>query len=236
MVERTELRPGVKHVIESPRGFPAHVSYPYFAIRQIPSETQPGKQEVYFGALAWSGSWEITIHTTLLGNIRVAGGMHHKDFGWTLEPGESFTTPVFVAGFTNDGLPGARKLMPRHVRKYQQKNVQTQKDDSVYHPVLYNSWEAVTFNVTYEKQLDLARKAAPLGIELFVIDDGWFGARDNDSAGLGDWFVNKQKFPNGLKPLADHVHQLGMKFGVWFEPEGVRLTKKPKYVCLALYD
>ncbi|KAI8138980.1 alpha-galactosidase [Fennellomyces sp. T-0311] len=218
MVESTKLRPGVTHVIQSQRGFPSHVSYPYFAIRQVPTDVNPST-EVYFGALAWSGSWEITVHTTLLGYTRVAGGMHHQDFGRTLEPGESFTTPVFVAGFTTEGMPGARKLMPRHARKYQQKNVKTQRDNKVFQPVLYNSWEAVTFNTTFDKQMELADIAAPLGVELFVVDDGWFGNRDNDSAGLGDWYVNKRKFPKGMKPLADKVHDLGMKFGLWFEPE-----------------
>ncbi|KAI9492080.1 alpha-galactosidase [Zychaea mexicana] len=220
MVESTELRPGVTHVVQSQRGFPSHVSYPYFAIRQVPSDVNPST-EVYFGAIGWSGSWEITAHTSLFGTTRVVGGMHHQDFGWTLEPNESFTTPIFVAGFTSEGMPGARKLLPRHVRKYQQKNLETQKDSNVFHPVLYNSWEAVTFNVTAEKQLELAEIAAPLGIELFVIDDGWFGDRNNDSAGLGDWYVNEEKFPNGLKPVADRVHELGMKFGLWFESEGV---------------
>ncbi|KAJ8661094.1 hypothetical protein O0I10_003317 [Lichtheimia ornata] len=219
-VQSTELKPGVAHTIESTRGFTDHVSFPYFAIRQVPSEVNPGT-EVYFGTLAWGGSWEITAHTNTYGYTRIIGGMHHLDFGWTLEPGESFTTPVFVAGFTDEGLPGARRRVPRHARKYQQSSLQTQKDDSVYHPVLYNSWEAVTFDVTYDKQVELADKAAPLGVELFVIDDGWFGDRDNDSAGLGDWYPSKKKFPDGLKPLADHVHDLGMKFGVWFEPESV---------------
>ncbi|KAI7856838.1 alpha-galactosidase [Circinella umbellata] len=220
MVESTELRPGVTHVIQSQRGFPSHVSYPYFAIRQVPSDVNPST-EVYFGALAWSGSWEITAHTSLFGTTRVVGGIHHQDFGWTLEPNESFTAPVFAAGFTNKGMPGARKLLPRHVRKYQKKNLETQKDDSVYHPVLYNSWEAMTFDFTIDKQLKLAEIAAPLGIELFVVDDGWFGARDNDSAGLGDWYPSKKKFPDGVKPLSDRVHELGMKFGIWYEPEGV---------------
>ncbi|KAI7860333.1 alpha-galactosidase [Circinella umbellata] len=223
MVQTTRLSPGVKHTVESTRGFADHVSHPYFALAQVPNAVNP-TTDVYFGALAWTGSWEIVIHTDTKGFVRVTGGIHHQDFGWTLEPGESFTTPVFAAGYTDQGLPGARRRMPRHARKYQKKNVATQKDDKVFHPVLYNSWEAVSFDLNEEKQMALAEKAAPLGIELFVVDDGWFGVdspRDNDTAGLGDWDTNPKKFPNGLKPLADHVHKLGMKFGLWFEGEMV---------------
>ncbi|KAI9490686.1 alpha-galactosidase [Zychaea mexicana] len=220
MVETTRLAPGVKHTVESTRGLSDHVSQPYFALAQVPNAVNPST-EVYFGALAWTGSWEITVHTDTKGYVRVAGGIHHQDFGWTLEPGESFTTPVFAAGFTDEGLPGARLRMPRHARKIQKRNLLTQKDDDVYHPVLYNSWEAVAFDLTFEKQMELADKAAPLGVELFVVDDGWFGGRSSDTAGLGDWFTNKTKFPGGMKPLADHVHDLGMKFGLWFEMEMV---------------
>ncbi|KAI9323872.1 alpha-galactosidase [Dichotomocladium elegans] len=217
-VHWTTLHPGVTHTIQSPRGFTDHVSYPYFAIRQVPSDVNPGT-EVYFGALAWGGSWEIAIHTNTYGYTRITGGIHHLDFGWTLEPGESFNTPWFIAGFTDEGMPGARKRLPRHARMVQKESLATQKKDTVHNPVLYNSWEAVAFDVTAEKQMALAEKAASLGVELFVVDDGWFGARDNDSAGLGDWFVNPNKFPEGMKPLADRVHTLGMKFGLWFEPE-----------------
>ena len=88
-------------------------------------------------------------------------------------------------------------------------------------PVLYNSWEATTFNVDEPGQKALAEKAAKLGVELFVMDDGWFGKRNDDHAGLGDWFVNPQKFPHGLQPLISYVNSLGMDFGLWFEPEMV---------------
>ena len=87
--------------------------------------------------------------------------------------------------------------------------------------VLYNSWEAVDFRVICEKQIQLARQAAELGVELFVIDDEWFGKRDSDHLGLGDWYVNRKKFPDGLKPLIDEVKKLGMDFGIWIEPEMV---------------
>ena len=223
MVQTTRLSPGVKHTVESTRGISGHVSHPYFALAQVPNAVNP-TTDVYFGALAWTGNWEITVHTDTKGFVRVTGGIHHQDFGWTLEPGESFTTPVFAAGYSDQGLPGARRRMPRHARKYQKKNLNTQKDDKVFHPVLYNSWEAVSFDLNEEKQMALAEKAAPLGVELFVVDDGWFGVdspRNNDTAGLGDWDTDPKKFPNGLKPLADHVHKLGMKFGLWFEGEMV---------------
>src|ERR1044071_9587537 len=107
-------------------------------------------------------------------------------------------------------------------------------------PVLYNSWEATTFRVDEPGQKALADKAAKLGVELFVVDDGWFGARNNDRAGLGDWTVNPQKFPNGLKPLIDHVNGLGMDFGLWVEPEMVNadgdLYRKRPYWVIHFQD
>src|SRR5581483_3241841 len=172
---------------------------------------------VWFGALGWSGNWRITVEQTAYRQVRVTGGFNSFDFAYPLAPGQGLETPAFYGGFSRDGYGGASRLLHR----FEREAILPGGAQSRLRPVLYNSWEATTFNVTEPGQEALADKAASLGIELFVIDDGWFGARNNDRAGLGDWVVNPKKFPNGLKPLIDHVNKLGMDFGLWVEPEMV---------------
>jgi alpha-galactosidase len=149
--------------------------------------------------------------------VRITGGYNPFDFGYRLAPGESLATPPFYGGFTGGGMGEASRILHR----FQQGVILPGAPHPKLRPVLYNSWEATEFNVSESGQLALAEKAAQLGVERFVIDDGWFGQRKNDHAGLGDWYVNKEKFPNGLKPVIDRVHQLGMDFGIWVEPEMV---------------
>jgi alpha-galactosidase len=147
----------------------------------------------------------------------VTGGMNAFDFAYPLKPGETLETPSFYAGFSAAGFGAASRILHR----FEREQILPGGASSRLRPVLYNSWEATAFNVNEDGQKALAEKAAKLGIELFVMDDGWFGARNNDRAGLGDWFVNPQKFPQGLKGLIDHVNSLGMDFGLWVEPEMV---------------
>jgi alpha-galactosidase len=147
----------------------------------------------------------------------VAGGINDFDFRWRLNPGEAFETPPFIGGYTNQGFGQAS----RNLHLYQLDYILPRSHAKQLRQVLYNSWEAVAFEVTEEKQLQLAERAARLGVELFVIDDGWFGQRHHDRAGLGDWYVNREKFPRGLDPLIARVHELGMHFGIWVEPEMV---------------
>jgi alpha-galactosidase len=213
MVQET-VNPGMK-VIESRRGNTGQVN-PWFAL-DGPERASEESGRVWFGALGWSGNWRITIEQTPHQQVRVVGGYNSFDFSWTLAPGQSFETPPFYAGFTESGFGGASRAMHRFQRTQILPAISRNKP----RPVLYNSWEATTFNVTEQGQRELAKKAASLGVELFVMDDGWFGARDHDRAGLGDWLVNPKKFPNGLKPLIDEVKALGMKFGLWVEPEMV---------------
>jgi alpha-galactosidase len=149
--------------------------------------------------------------------VRVTGGFNTFDFAYPLKTGESLETPEFYAGFSQDGFGGASRILHR----FERLEISPHGLQSRLRPVLYNSWEATEFAVNQAGQEQLADKAAKLGVELFVMDDGWFGKRNNDHAGLGDWFVNTQKFPNGLKPLIDHVNGLGMDFGLWVEPEMV---------------
>jgi alpha-galactosidase len=205
-----------EHVIESRRGSTSHQANPWFAIDR-PGQTTEQSGPVWFGALGWSGSWRITVEQTAMQQVRVTGGFNPFDFGYRLKPGEQLETPPFYAGFTSQGMGEASRILHRFERQH----ILPGGDKAPLRPVLYNSWEATEFRVSEEGQLALAEKASKLGVERFVIDDGWFGQRKDDHAGLGDWYVNKDKFPHGLKPVIDRVHALGMDFGIWVEPEMV---------------
>jgi alpha-galactosidase len=203
-------------VIESRRGSTGHQANPWFAI-EGPDADDENHGPVYFGELGWSGSWRITMAQSSFHQVRITGGYNPFDFGYRLAPGESLSTPPFYGGFTDGGMGEASRILHR----FQQGVILPGAPHPKLRPVLYNSWEATEFRVSESGQLALAEKAAALGVERFVIDDGWFGQRKDDHAGLGDWYVNKEKFPNGLKPVIDRVHQLGMDFGIWVEPEMV---------------
>ncbi|WP_338039720.1 alpha-galactosidase [Luteibacter yeojuensis] len=203
-------------VLESRRGSTGDENNPWFAIGRGDAWNEE-HGDVWFGALAWSGSWRIQVDEDILGQVRVTGGFNPFDFAYRLPPGQGLDTPVFYAGYTTRGVGAASRLMHR----FERERVLPGGADAKLRPVLYNSWEATEFKVDEAGQERLAEKAAALGVERFVVDDGWFGARDSDHAGLGDWVVNRRKFPNGLKPLIDKVHGLGMSFGLWVEPEMV---------------
>ena len=203
-------------VLESRVGSTSDAENPWFAIGRNAAVGETAG-DVWFGELGWSGSWRITAEQDTMQQIRITGGYNPFDFGYTLAPGESLSTPVFYAGHTDAGYGEAARLLHR----FQLGRILPGAPSPRVRPVLYNSWEATEFNVSEAGQMLLADKAASIGVERFVMDDGWFGQRNNDHAGLGDWYVNKQKFPLGLKPLIDKVHALGMDFGLWVEPEMV---------------
>ena len=213
-LESEKLQVG-KRVIESRRGSTGVEANPWFAIDL--GDTDESHGPVWFGELGWSGSWRFTIERTSSDQCRVVGGFNPFDFSYRLAPGESLETPPFFAGFTDAGHGKASRMLHR----FQLEHVVPGSPHPRLRPVLYNSWEATEFNVNEAGQIALAEKASRLGVERFVVDDGWFGQRNNDRAGLGDWYVNPQKFPHGLKPLIDRVHSLGMDFGLWVEPEMV---------------
>ncbi|HEY2015986.1 MAG TPA: alpha-galactosidase [Bryobacteraceae bacterium] len=213
-LNREPVHEGMK-VLESRKGHTSHNINPWFALDAGDAAEENGR--VWFGALAWSGNWRITVEQTPYRQVRVTGGLNTFDFAYRLKPGESLETPQFFAGFSGGGYGGASRLLHRFTRE----KILPGGLTSRVRPVLYNSWEATTFHVDEDGQKQLADKAAKLGVELFVMDDGWFGKRNDDHAGLGDWFVNPQKFPRGLKPLIDYVNQTGMDFGLWVEPEMV---------------
>jgi alpha-galactosidase len=213
-INHEPIHQGMK-ILESRKGHTSHNLNPWFAIDASDAAEESGN--VWFGALAWSGNWRITVEQTPYEQVRVTGGFNTFDFAYPLRPGEALDTPAFFAGMTSEGWGGASRLMHR----FERDEILPGGVKSRLRPVLYNSWEATEFNVDQAGQESLADKAARLGVELFVMDDGWFGKRNNDKAGLGDWYPNPQKFPRGLKPLIDHVNALGMDFGLWVEPEMV---------------
>jgi alpha-galactosidase len=202
-------------VIESRKGVTSHQANPWIAVSRAMTEEEAGP--VWFGALGWSGSWRIHVDMDALGGLRATAGYNPFDFAYRLKPGESLASPVFHAGFSNEGFGGASRVFHR----YQREKILPGAPSPKLRPVLYNSWEATLFAVDEPGQIALAEKAAAIGVERFVMDDGWFGARNSDKAGLGDWTVNRKKFPNGLGPLIKRVNELGMEFGLWVEPEMV---------------
>ena len=208
---RELLQPGVK-VMESRRITTSHSANPWFAIDRGGADETQG--EIWFGVLAWSGNWKLVAEMTEYGATRVGIGVNDWDFAWRLHAGETFTTPASVAGYTTGGLGAASRTLHDYARD-------RLPHGKTLHPVLYNSWEAVFFDVNEASQMAVAERAAQMGVELFVMDDGWFHGRAIDNAGLGDWWPDEQKFPNGLTPLIERVNALGMDFGLWLEPEMV---------------
>ncbi|KQZ32601.1 alpha-galactosidase [Duganella sp. Root1480D1] len=208
------ITPGA-FVLESRKGVTSHQVNPWIAISRAATGEEAGP--VWFGALGWSGNWRISVEMDAMGGVHASAGYNPFDFNYRLKHGESLASPVLHAGFSNEGFGGASRIFHR----YQREKILPHAPAPRLRPVLYNSWEATFFDVTEAGQLALAEKAAGIGVERFVVDDGWFGARNSDKQGLGDWVVSRKKFPNGLGPLVKRVNELGMQFGLWVEPEMV---------------
>jgi alpha-galactosidase len=209
---RDLLQPGVK-VLESRRLTSSHQHNPWFALDAGAADEENG--EVWFGALAWSGNWKLAAEVTNLAATRLGIGLSDWDFAWQLAPGETFTTPACIGGYSAAGFGAASRTLHDFIRQ------QVLPHGRALHKVLYNSWEATLFDVDVAGQTELASLAAEMGVELFVMDDGWFHGRHSDNAGLGDWRPDEGKFPDGLGPLIRRVNELGMDFGLWLEPEMV---------------
>jgi alpha-galactosidase len=205
--------PAGETTMGSRRGISRHQGNPWIMVD--PGDATEEHGEIWSAALAWSGTWQITVRRTLGGHTVLTGGAGHDGLRWSLRPGERWESPVFAGLYAADGFGGTS----RRWHAYALAHVLPRPDEP--RPVLYNSWEGTWFDVNEANQRELAAVAAELGTELFVMDDGWFGRRDNDLAGLGDWWPNPEKFPDGLGPLITHVHGLGMRFGLWVEPEMV---------------
>jgi alpha-galactosidase len=201
-------------VLESRRGITSHHANPWFAMDDGTATEEFGR--VFSATLHWSGSWRMLAQRELDEPAQVLFGWGHEGFGpRRLEPGEILKTPVSSGLFTAGGFGGASHAWHEYALRHVLPGAEETR------PVLFNSWEATGFDVDEAGQRALARQAADLGCELFVLDDGWFGRRAGDRVGLGDWWVNNDRFPDGLHPLIADVHALGMGFGLWIEPEMV---------------
>lgn len=211
-IERHPLRSGIQS-IESRRGASSAQMNPFFALTGKQTNEEYG--EAYGFNLVYSGNFTAGAEVEQLFKARAWIGINDYDFSWVLEKGDSFTAPEAVMVYSSEGL-GA---MSRTYHKlYRTRLVRGKYRDEV-RPILANNWEATYFDFTEDKIVDLAKEAAELGIELLVLDDGWFGKRNNDNCSLGDWYVNTDKLPSGITGLAEKVNACGVKFGLWFEPE-----------------
>lgn len=202
-----------KQGISSTRGESSQQEHPFMAL--ITEGTTQEVGEVYGFHFVYSGNFIAQVECSQFDNIRAVMGISPTDFSWQLERGASFTTPEVVMVYSHEGLGKMSRtlhdLYRNHLIRGQYKDKKR--------PILINNWEATYFDFDTDKLLAIAREASSLGIEMLVMDDGWFGNRSTDNCALGDWQVNEEKLKGGLKYLVDEVNKLGMAFGIWFEPE-----------------
>lgn len=200
---------------ENGRGRTSHDSFPAVVLCESKAGEQSG--EAFGLHLAWSGNHQIRVDTLGSGDVVASLGALLFPGEVILARGENYRSPSIFAGYTSQGLSSLSRQFHTYVRQ----NLLRPNVQSRPRPVHYNSWEAVYFNHDIDQLKAMASKAVEIGIERFVLDDGWFGSRRNDRSGLGDWVVSDDVYPDGLKPLVDHVTGLGMEMGIWFEPEMV---------------
>ncbi|MDQ0874925.1 alpha-galactosidase [Paenibacillus sp. V4I3] len=213
-IERRPLAPG-KLTVESRRGSSSHQHNPFIALLSKDANEDHG--DVYGFSLVYSGNFAAHAEVEPYGSARVSMGINPFDFGWLLEPGQHFQTPEAVMVYSNAGLGG----MSRTYHKLYRTRLCRGEFRDRTRPVLVNNWEATYFQFNADKIESIASAGKELGIELFVLDDGWFGKRDSDNSSLGDWVVDKAKLPGGLEDLVSRVNGMGLEFGLWFEPEMV---------------
>ena len=208
----TRLRPGVQS-IESRRGASSHHHNPFFALTEL--ETNENHGAVYGFNLVYSGNFLGLAECDADYGCRAQLGINPFDFSWTLEPEAEFQAPEAVLVFSAEGLGG----MSRAYHRLYRKNLCRGEWRDKPRPIVVNNWEATYFDFDEAKLSEIATAAADLGIEMFVLDDGWFGHRDDEHSSLGDWFVDRKKLPSGLESVVGRVREKGLSFGLWFEPE-----------------
>lgn len=213
-IERRSLTTGGA-TIESRRGASSHSLNPFITL--LSKDADEDRGEAYGFSLVYSGSFLAQAEIDPYSTTRVVMGINPFDFTWLLEPGESFQTPEAVLVYSAEGIGG----MSRTYHKLYRTRLCRGEYRDKSRPVLVNNWEATYFNFNADKIEEIAKVGQELGLELFVLDDGWFGKRDNDKSSLGDWFVDMKKLPQGLEELAARVNKLDLQFGLWFEPEMV---------------
>lgn len=211
-VERCRLHHG-KQLVDSSRGESSHQNNPFVAL--CDNNADEDKGEVFGFNFVYSGNFYAQAEVTQHKKTRFLMGINPLDFEWLLEKGESFACPEVVMVHSDEGIG----KMSRTFHDLYRNNLIRGEYKDKRRPILINNWEATYFNFDTDKLIDIAKEASKLGIEMLVMDDGWFGHRDSDNSSLGDWFVYEKKLKGGLKYLVDEVNKLGMKFGIWFEPE-----------------
>jgi len=204
-----------KQGVSSLRGQSGHQVHPFISVMDPTATEDSG--EVFGFNFVYSGNFIAQAEGTQFDKTRVVMGINHEDFSWKLETDETFVAPEVVMVYSNEGIGKMSRtyhdLYRTHLIRGKYKNKKR--------PILINNWEATYFDFDTEKLLDIAREASEVGIEMLVMDDGWFGERSSDNMALGDWVVNEDKIQGGLKNLVDEVNKLDLKFGIWFEPEMV---------------
>ncbi len=202
-----------KQSVSSVRGESSHQEHPFMAWKKKTTTEENG--DIYAMNFVYSGNFLAQIEADQFGSLRAMMGIHPQDFSWKLDVGESFQAPEVVCVYSVQGIGGMTRTFHDLYRNHLIRGEYKDKK----RPILINNWEATYFDFNTEKLLDIARQASRLGIEMLVMDDGWFGHRNDDNSSLGDWQVNEDKLKGGLKYLVDEVNKLGMKFGIWLEPE-----------------
>lgn len=218
-VHRRPLSDGT-FLVESKRGVSSSNHNPFMAL--VGSESNENFGDAYGFSLVYSGNHKCLAELSSLDISRIQIGINDFDFRWKLDQGESFQTPEVLMTYSDKGLSG----MSRHFHRVVKNNLIDPYWQNRSRPILLNNWEATYFDFTEKKLMSLAKEAKNMGIELFVLDDGWFGTRDDDTTSLGDWFEHKKKLPNGLESISKKIRKLGLEFGIWVEPEMVSVKSK----------
>lgn len=227
-LHKTPLRPGIQ-AINSARGASSHMQNPFVILKRPFTTEEQG--EALGISFVYSGNFLAQVEVDEYSVTRLQIGIDPFQFSWCLKPNETFQTPEAILAYTSEGL---NQLSQTFQKLYTTRLARGYWRDKE-RPILINNWEATYFDFTEEKLLSIAKKAKELGIELFVLDDGWFGERTKETAGLGDWYVNRNRLKNGISGLSRKIHDLGMMFGLWLEPEMVNkdsdlYRKHPDYI------
>lgn len=216
---RNPLRSG-SQAIESRRGASSHAQNPFMALCSKDANDEYG--DVYGFSLVYSGNFLANVEVDMYRNARAQIGINPFDFKWLLESKEEFQSPEAVLVYSSKGLNGMSQI---YHNLYRKRLCRGKYRDKV-RPILINNWEATYFDFNEVKIKEIAKEASKLGMELFVLDDGWFGNRNDDKSSLGDWFVNEDKLKGGLNKLANDINNMGLEFGLWFEPEMISPISK----------
>lgn len=227
-LHKIPLRPGIQ-AINSARGASSHMQNPFVILKRPFTTEEQG--EALGVSFVYSGNFLAQAEVDEYSVTRLQIGIDPFQFSWCLKPNETFQTPEAILAYTSEGL---NQLSQTFQKLYTTRLARGYWRDKE-RPILINNWEATYFDFTEEKLLSIAKKAKELGIELFVLDDGWFGERTKETAGLGDWYVNRNRLKNGISGLSREIHDLGMMFGLWLEPEMVNkdsdlYRKHPDYI------